>query len=592
MNIISHLHEYITPQVLTLLQNHAGDDANKKALLSSLYSIIAARLADPQISTKAQALSSHEQHDGTVLLDTLFKNDDDTSQLTTLTDELTKEFSLPTDTVKAATMTATPLAFGEFNRLADGKPLASFLQDNSTNFAEFLPSWAVALLPAGLLASLGGLTGSALSGIKGVVSSTTDAASNLASSATDSVSNAIDGATDLAGNAVSKVANVTQDATDAVKAGATTIIDGAKDLASSASTHVNDQLASTTSDNGNGFLKSLLPIIGLIILAGLAWLLLRGCQDTKTPVATPTTSGDASTATAPTTDMNTTPAMLSFATNETGDALYSCRATAGSESAFASIRTALSSVFGTSDKCTFITKEGFAGNIDADSHLASLVGLLKGTPNASMNINGKTIQFNATDEATISKLIEGAKGIVPTDFTVEAEPQIDAATVVSNSIDAAKSSLSTLTDSSAPTELIHALNLQIINFASASNDIPAENKAVLDIAAEKLANMPTAKLKITGHTDSQGNYNANKALSERRAAAVRDYLVSKGIPAEQLEIFGASSDEPVASNATAQGRFANRRIEFTLIEADGTVTTAGDATNSQAATSTQASDSK
>ena len=556
MNIISHLHEYITPQVLSLLQNHAGDDTSKKALLSSLYSIIASRLADPQISAKAQALSSHEQHDSTVLLDTLFKDENGTSQLTTLTDELTKEFALPADTVKAAAMSAAPLAFGEFVRLADGKPLANFLQDNSTSFADFLPSWAVALLPAGLLAGLGGLAGSALSGVKGATSQLTEGVTNLAGSVADGVSDVASSAADLTSSAVSSITHAAQDATDTAKAGAATIVGGAKDLASSASTHVNDQLSATSTGSSGGFLKSLLPIIGLVIFAGLAWLLLRGCQDKQTPVATPTNSGDTGVATAPATDTNTTPAMLSLATNETGDALYSCRITAGGESAFASMRTALSSVFGASDKCTFNTKTGVADAITADSHLAGLFGLLKGVPNASMNINDKTIQFNAADEGTINKLIEGAKGIVPADFTVEAEPQIDAATAVSSSIDAAKNALSALTDSSAPAELVSALNLQIINFASASNDIPAENKAVLDIAAEKLAKMPTAKLKITGHTDSQGNYNANKQLSERRATAVRDYLASKGIAAEQMEVFGASSDEPVASNATAQGRFS------------------------------------
>ena len=108
---------------------------------------------------------------------------------------------------------------------------------------------------------------------------------------------------------------------------------------------------------------------------------------------------------------------------------------------------------------------------------------------------------------------------------------------------------------------------------------------MLDLAAEKLTLMPNAKLKITGHTDNTGNYKSNKALSDRRAKAVHDYLVGKGVPDEQLETFGASSDEPVASNATEQGRFQNRRIEFTLIQANGDVTSVGNAQNSQAVAS-------
>lgn len=73
-----------------------------------------------------------------------------------------------------------------------------------------------------------------------------------------------------------------------------------------------------------GFLKSILPIIGLIILGGLAWLLLRGCQDKPAPVAAPAQNAD-ETAAAPasTTAADATPATLNIAVDETGNAVYS-----------------------------------------------------------------------------------------------------------------------------------------------------------------------------------------------------------------------------------------------------------------------------
>ncbi|MCP6576874.1 OmpA family protein, partial [Klebsiella pneumoniae] len=74
--------------------------------------------------------------------------------------------------------------------------------------------------------------------------------------------------------------------------------------------------------------------------------------------------------------------------------------------------------------------------------------------------------------------------------------------------------------------LVKALNLQIINFASGSSDIPADNKAILDQAATLLNKVTGVKLDVGGHTDSTGNAAANKALSQRRAQAVVDYLVS------------------------------------------------------------------
>ena len=347
-----------------------------------------------------------------------------------------------------------------------------------------------------------------------------------------------------------------------------------------------------TAKQGGGFLKSLLPIIGLVILGALLFLMLRSCQTTKQPVAAPVAKPVESTAPVAAA-ANLKPATLSIATDDKGNALYSCRSQAGSEGVFASIRTALAGVFGTAEKCDFEATKGFAEDLPVLDHLPKLAALLKGVPHASISIDGKTVRFNGTDEAVVSKLVNDAKGILPSHFVVEAEPKLNTTEAVANSIDTAKEAMQNLDaqDASA-SEVVQALNMQIINFATSSNAIPDANKEVLNLAAEKLASLPDAHLKITGHTDSQGNHAFNQKLSERRAAAVRDYLVSKGIASERIEIFGASSDEPVASNATEQGRFQNRRIEFTLIEKDGTITSVGNAENSKAVKDTKAAESK
>ena len=560
MRIIEQLHNFITPKVLELVKNHSGDDTSKTNLLSSLYGILGARLSDPQAVNRLEALSDDEK-DSPKILDVLLQDEHGNSQAPLLTKELANEHNLSPETVAATVGVATPLVYTQFKNLAEGNSVAVYLQDKLTDFADYLPSWAVALLPAGLLAGIAGLAGSAVSGVGS-----------------------------LAGKAVSGVSGAVSGVADSAKAATGAVVSGAKDLAGSAATHVNDQVVPTKKSENN-FLKTLLPIIGLIIFAGLVWLLLRGCQDNKTPVASPVANNDTSSAsaTASTSAANATPATFSMATDQTGNAIYSCRSQAGGQGVFASIRTALSGVFGVADKCEMDIVNGYADTLPASEHLPALLGLLKGVPNSSITINDKTIRFNAADDAAVAKLIEGAKAVVPTDFTVEAEPKLDAQTAVANSIDTAKSAIENLTDTADADALVHALNLQIINFATASSAIPDENKAVLDLAAEKLIKMPNAHLKITGHTDDKGNYKSNKTLSQKRAAAVHDYLVSKGVPDAQLETFGASSDEPVASNATEQGRFQNRRIEFTLIQADGSVTAVGNAQNSQAAaTSNQA----
>lgn len=416
------------------------------------------------------------------------------------------------------------------------------------------------------------------------------AAKNTAQEAKNLTEKAVDTAKDAGKKveaAAEKTANEVKDGTKAAAAATVAVATTAAQNVGHTAKEAKDAAGAAlheTAKQGGGFLKSLLPIIGLVILGAILFLMLRSCQTSKQPVAAPTAKPTAAATATPsaTPAADLKAATLSFATDDKGNALYSCRSQAGSEGVFASIGKALSEVFGTTQKCDFEASKDFAEDLPALDHLPKLAALLKGVPNASVSIDGKTVRFNGTDEAVVSKLVNDAKGILPSDFVVEAEPKLNTTEAVASSIDTAKEAMQNLDAQNASAEqVVQALNMQIINFATSSNAIPEENKEILNLAAEKLTALPDAHLKITGHTDSQGNHAFNQKLSERRAAAVRDYLVSKGIKADRLEIFGASSDEPVASNATEQGRFQNRRIEFTLIEKDGTITSVGNAENSK-----------
>jgi len=70
-------------------------------------------------------------------------------------------------------------------------------------------------------------------------------------------------------------------------------------------------------------------------------------------------------------------------------------------------------------------------------------------------------------------------------------------------------------------------------------------------------------LDIDGHTDASGADDKNQVLSENRAKAVKDYLISKGIAESRLTFTGYGEAKPVADNATAAGRAKNRRTEMT-----------------------------
>jgi outer membrane protein OmpA-like peptidoglycan-associated protein len=70
------------------------------------------------------------------------------------------------------------------------------------------------------------------------------------------------------------------------------------------------------------------------------------------------------------------------------------------------------------------------------------------------------------------------------------------------------------------------------------------------------------RLTVEGHTDSQGSSNSNQSLSQRRADAVRSYLISRGYPGDLIQAQGIGEDRPVADNNSAEGRANNRRVEI------------------------------
>ena len=100
-----------------------------------------------------------------------------------------------------------------------------------------------------------------------------------------------------------------------------------------------------------------------------------------------------------------------------------------------------------------------------------------------------------------------------------------------------------------------------INFDSASAEIPADAVATLDQAASVLME-DGRSLRIVGHTDSSGDADSNRVLSDARAQAVRDFLIAKGMAPSSLNSYGMGQDQPIADNETEVGRAANRRIEF------------------------------
>lgn len=114
--------------------------------------------------------------------------------------------------------------------------------------------------------------------------------------------------------------------------------------------------------------------------------------------------------------------------------------------------------------------------------------------------------------------------------------------------------------------------LATIGFAQGGAALSSEAKAALDRMAEQAA-VKTGRLTLRGHSDSDGDDAANRTMSRKRAEAVREYLVRKGIARDRMTVIALGETRPVAPNAKpdgsddSAGRARNRRVEIALAPA-------------------------
>ncbi|MEM1403612.1 MAG: OmpA family protein [Pseudomonadota bacterium] len=108
------------------------------------------------------------------------------------------------------------------------------------------------------------------------------------------------------------------------------------------------------------------------------------------------------------------------------------------------------------------------------------------------------------------------------------------------------------------------LTVDRLGFAFDSAELDAESKAALDSAVDVIKAHSAVKMDVVGYTDSSGPEAYNLKLSERRAQAAVEYLVSRGIADDQLRAVGRGEADPVASNDTRDGRERNRRVELVV----------------------------
>ncbi|MDR0799013.1 MAG: OmpA family protein [Dysgonamonadaceae bacterium] len=101
-----------------------------------------------------------------------------------------------------------------------------------------------------------------------------------------------------------------------------------------------------------------------------------------------------------------------------------------------------------------------------------------------------------------------------------------------------------------------------IQFATGKDVITKNSYPILDAVVMIMKENPSYFLEINGHTDNVGKVASNQVLSEKRATAVKNYLIKKGIAEDRLSSQGFGDTKPLVPNTTAANKAKNRRVEF------------------------------
>jgi outer membrane protein OmpA-like peptidoglycan-associated protein len=113
------------------------------------------------------------------------------------------------------------------------------------------------------------------------------------------------------------------------------------------------------------------------------------------------------------------------------------------------------------------------------------------------------------------------------------------------------------------------LTLGDVVFDAGKASLQPSAVTAIDRLAQLLSVYPERSVRVEGHTDSVGDDAANQELSERRAAAVRDALLARGVEAARIQAVGYGASHPIADNRTESGRQKNRRIDIVLSDEQG-----------------------
>ena len=176
---------------------------------------------------------------------------------------------------------------------------------------------------------------------------------------------------------------------------------------------------------------------------------------------------------------------------------------------------------------------------------------------------GQLAQARSQLAASGQQLAAADRALVGTQQQLDAEKKarMDADKRAKEAMDRLALSIGTVKED--PRGTVITLSGSVLFASNKDALLPAAQDRLTQVA-EALKTQDDHKIVVEGHTDSQGNETSNQSLSERRAQSVVSFLVSKGVPADQIRGQGFGPNRPVADNGSAEGRANNRRVEIVV----------------------------
>jgi outer membrane protein OmpA-like peptidoglycan-associated protein len=169
---------------------------------------------------------------------------------------------------------------------------------------------------------------------------------------------------------------------------------------------------------------------------------------------------------------------------------------------------------------------------------------------------------NIVNEEAITLVKEGLQNSLPDNFNVAFDLNVAQAIIE----ETPSKPLVEDAGSSCAKQFADKLAGQKLYFSTASSRLGAQNQMVINKVLEFSTSCPSSIIEVAGYTDARGSELDNLRLSKKRAKAVVNKLIAKGISADRLKAAGYGEAKPLADNGTKEGQASNRRIEFTYLQ--------------------------